>query len=302
MVPTRVTQKKTDQLIVIVEDEPVLREILTKHMKDAGLRVRSAVDGEAGYALIKEAKPDLVLLDMLLPKMTGEQVLEKLHTDGSMANLPVIVISNSGQPVDIEKAISFGIRDYIIKVNFDPTEVLCKVGEVLERDDILHTYCNEWNRSWDFTKGYQGSIVEDTHLKAQAMDQKKNILIIEDDPFLQSILVDKLKEAGFSTYSAKDTASAKERLDSDQISMVLLDLILPGVDGFAFLEQLKQPASPHRDIPVVILSNLGQASEIDRALKLGALDFIVKANVAPGEIVDKVKELHEGGQKKDKGR
>ena len=119
-------------MIVLVEDEKIMVSLLTKKLEGAGFEVKVAGDGAAGLALVKEAQPDLVLLDMLLPTLNGFGLLEKLVEEKLLPGLPVIIISNSGQPIEIERARKLGVRDYLIKVNFDPQELLVKVNHILK--------------------------------------------------------------------------------------------------------------------------------------------------------------------------
>ena len=126
---------KDTKIIVLIEDEQTLTNILKLRLEQAGYRVQAASNCEEGLALIQSAKPDLVLLDIMLPVLDGFGVLEKLHADAVTPKLPVIVISNSGQPVEVERVQKLGARDFLIKVNFDPDEVLEKVRKVLSKED-----------------------------------------------------------------------------------------------------------------------------------------------------------------------
>lgn len=120
------------------------------------------------------------------------------------------------------------------------------------------------------------------------------VFVIEDDPFIKGILHQKFELAGIRLMSASDGKSGldliKDILQKEPISLILLDIILPDIDGFLILKQLKENPIT-KEIPVAMLSNLGQSSEIDRAKLLGALDFIIKANVTPNEIIEKVRGL-----------
>lgn len=117
------------------------------------------------------------------------------------------------------------------------------------------------------------------------------ILIIEDDKFLRELIVRKLSaEKEFETVHAVDGESGLKVFKESKPDIVLLDLILPGIDGFEVLTKMKQdPAlSP---VPVIILSNLGQKDDVERGMKLGAIDYMVKAHFTPNEIVEKVKQI-----------
>ncbi len=118
----------------------------------------------------------------------------------------------------------------------------------------------------------------------------KKILIIEDDKFLRELIVKKLKDESYDLIEAADGEEGFEKIGKEHPDLVLLDLILPGMDGFEVLEKVKDDASLS-SVPVIILSNLGQREEVERGLKLGAVDYMIKAHFTPGEIVEKIKEI-----------
>ncbi|MDP3958136.1 MAG: response regulator, partial [bacterium] len=117
--------------ILIVEDEQILGDILLNKLYEEGYGAFWELDGEAGLAKMREVKPDLVLLDILMPKKDGYEVLEEMGKDPALKDIPVIVISNSGQPVEIERILKLGAKDYIVKAQFSPDEVLEKVEKYL---------------------------------------------------------------------------------------------------------------------------------------------------------------------------
>lgn len=116
----------------------------------------------------------------------------------------------------------------------------------------------------------------------------KTILIIEDDKFLRELIAQKLIKEGYEVSEAVDGEEGIKKVKDEKPTLVLLDLILPGIDGFEVLNRMKEdPAlSP---IPVIILSNLGQKEDVEKGLKLGAVDYLIKAHFTPGEIIEKIK-------------
>lgn len=120
--------------ILLIEDEQILSNLLKRKLEESGYDVTVAFDGEEGFAIMKKQTPDMILLDIVMPKMGGFEVMEKMNkTPGlNLKDLPVIVVSNSGQPVEIDRALELGIRDYLIKTQFDPQEVVDKVKKVLD--------------------------------------------------------------------------------------------------------------------------------------------------------------------------
>lgn len=116
------------------------------------------------------------------------------------------------------------------------------------------------------------------------------ILIIEDDRFLRELLVQRLLKEGYETQEAGDGQEGLKKAQEEKPDLILLDLILPQVDGFEVLRQIKENKETS-SIPVIIFSNLGQSEDIDRGLKLGAIDYLIKARFTPGEIVEKIKTI-----------
>ncbi|MBU4078267.1 response regulator [Patescibacteria group bacterium] len=113
--------------ILIVEDEELLLNLLKKKLEELNYKVLIAKDGITGLKAIQENELDLILLDVVMPKMGGFELLEKMGEDETIKKVPVIIISNSGQPVEIEKAKKLGVSDWLIKTEFDPQEVVDKV-------------------------------------------------------------------------------------------------------------------------------------------------------------------------------
>jgi len=113
--------------ILIIEDEEVISDLLEKKLTKEGYSVRVTKNGLDGLKAMKEKRPDLALLDIIMPKMGGFEVLEKMAQDKAIQDIPVIIISNSGQPVEIDRVIKMGAKDWLVKTEFDPQEVLEKV-------------------------------------------------------------------------------------------------------------------------------------------------------------------------------
>lgn len=115
--------------ILIVEDEEIILQLLEKKLIKEGYKVETAMDGEEGLKKLKKmkSKPDLVLLDIVMPKKGGFEVMEEMKKNPDLEKIPVIVISNSGQPVELDRAKRLGARDWLIKTEFDPKEVIEKI-------------------------------------------------------------------------------------------------------------------------------------------------------------------------------
>ncbi len=113
--------------ILIIEDEEILLELLQKKLIQEGYEVTIAKDGVEGLEKVKEQVPDVILLDIIMPKMGGFEVMKELQKEEKFSSIPIIIISNSGQPVELDLAQKLGARDWLIKTDFDPQEVIDKV-------------------------------------------------------------------------------------------------------------------------------------------------------------------------------
>lgn len=119
--------------IVVVEDDTFLLGIYKTKFEMDGFKVDIAENGELGLKEIMKKKPDVVLLDILLPKMDGFTVLQHMKEHDELKDIPVILLTNLGQKDDVEKGLEMGAADYLIKAHFKPSETLKKVREVLKR-------------------------------------------------------------------------------------------------------------------------------------------------------------------------
>ena len=117
--------------ILLIEDDEFIRSLLKDKFRSVGYAVKDAKDGKEGLAELKKEKPDIVLLDLLMPVMDGFEVLKQIRADKNFASLPVIILSNVDQKQDLDKAMELGATDYLIKVYNTPEEILEKVKKTI---------------------------------------------------------------------------------------------------------------------------------------------------------------------------
>jgi DNA-binding response OmpR family regulator len=117
--------------VLIVEDDQLIFSILSRELANAGYEVANAFDGEQAVDVTREQMPDLVLLDILLPRKNGFEVLQSLKADTELSKIPVVILSNLGQPEDIQKGRELGAIDYMVKVEFEPKQIVSKVRTLL---------------------------------------------------------------------------------------------------------------------------------------------------------------------------
>lgn len=257
--------------IAIIEDEDILRDVLAKKFAQEGFTVLQAADGVAGLELIQSHKLDVILLDIVMPKMNGFDVLKRLPVTPNMP--PILIISNSGQPVEIDRAMNLGARNYLVKAQNTPDQIVEKVKNVLN----IGTPAKRTTPS-----AVQPEALQDAN--------GARILLVEDDQFLRELMVTKLKREGFSVLAAVDGREGAAMIQSERPQLVLLDIILPGLDGFSVLQETRASSDPKvAATPVVLLSNLGQDSDVQKGRQLGATDYLIKANLTIDEIIKKIR-------------
>ncbi len=119
------------KLVLIAEDDAFLAGIYSSKFQSEGFKVEHAPDGEEALKIAQKSVPDIILLDILMPKMDGFEVLKHLKKDPKTKNIPVILLTNLGQKSDVEFGLKQGAVDYLIKAHFMPQETVDKVKKVL---------------------------------------------------------------------------------------------------------------------------------------------------------------------------
>ena len=117
--------------ILFIEDEMNLQKSLTSRLKDEGFEMISALDGEIGLRQAREKMPDLIILDLVLPKKDGFEALKELKSDAGLAPIPVIVLTNLEGSQDVERALSLGAFTYLVKANYSLDDMIEKIKQAL---------------------------------------------------------------------------------------------------------------------------------------------------------------------------
>ena len=126
-------EKEKTAKILVVEDEEILLTGLKEELESGGYTVQGASDGVEGLEKTKSFKPDLILLDLLMPKMDGMEMLQKLKADAETRDIPVVILTNLSDYEKISEALSLGAMDYLVKANYKLEDLLEKVRTVLAR-------------------------------------------------------------------------------------------------------------------------------------------------------------------------
>lgn len=246
------------KLIYLFEDEPTLAAILQAKLKTGGYEVAHAINGAQGLELIKRKAPDLLILNVRMPVMSGLDVLAVLRNNEQFKRLPVIVVSNSASEEEAKALKELGVQDYLIKTDFEPGELIRKVD----------AYFSE-----------QGGTSQ--------KEEEKSVLLVEDDAALREIVSRQLVRAGFKVSVATEGEEALKEIGKQRPHLILLDLLLPGMSGFELLKRLRENAST-KDTPVIILSNFAEKEDMELGKQYGVHDYLAKTSFFPEDIVGKV--------------
>ena len=117
---------------------------------------------------------------------------------------------------------------------------------------------------------------------------KKRILIVEDDSFVMDIYQTKLGQAGYEIVGAENGLEALKKMEQGTFDLVLLDIIMPYMDGLEVLKKIKAQEK-NKNLPIILLTNLSQKEEIDKGMGLGANDYLIKSHFTPSEVLEKIK-------------
>lgn len=119
--------------ILLVEDDPLLIDIYKKKLQGAGFEIKVAEEGEKAFRILaKEKIPDLLILDIVLPKVEGWEILKKIKQDSKFKKLKIIILSNLGQKEEVEKGLKLGADKYLIKAHYTPSEIIKEIEDILQ--------------------------------------------------------------------------------------------------------------------------------------------------------------------------
>jgi CheY-like chemotaxis protein len=242
--------------VLVVDDDPAQRDLLTRFLERQGFAVRSAADGQAGLALARATRPTAILLDVEMPRMDGWSMLHAVRSDPTLAETPVIMVS-----VLNEEGLghALGATDYVTKpVDWE------RLREIIGR---LRP------------PGSEGG----AHPPGP-------VLVVDDDADLRARLRTLLERGGLPVVEAADGQEALAAMDRHRPGLVLLDLTMPVMDGFAFLRALR--ARPdERDVPVVVLTARDVTAEERVSLERQADRVVIKGSVSLRELAKDLREL-----------
>lgn len=200
-------------VVLVIDDDPAARELMQRFLSKEGYRVICAAGGEEGLKLARKMRPDAITLDVMMPGLDGWAVLSNLKADPTLADIPVVMITMVD---DRNMGYALGATEYMVKP-VDRERLLA----------VLHRHLRE-----------AGS---------------RPVLVVEDDPMARDMMQQMLQREGWRVLTAENGRAGLEQLAQCRPELVLLDLMMPEMDGFAFIDALR--GRPEwREIPVVVVT------------------------------------------------
>lgn len=263
--------------IIIVEDDLMISEIYQKKFIDSGFEVLAATSGEQVLTLAKSNPVDVILLDLMMPKMDGFEVIEKLRKGGYDKNIKIIVSSNLSQREDREKATKLGADGFVAKSDYTPSELVAEVSRLL--------------RTYEQQKKNVEKFDEEGNLKSkEKSEDAKKILLIEDEEIFIEMFGEKLMQDGFDVISARNGAwGIKEAMNSN-FDLFIIDMIMPAMGGKEIIEKLKMDDKT-KNVPIIVMSASVEDSLADEIKEMGVSYFFAKTQITPSELSEKAQEL-----------
>ncbi|MDC0054845.1 response regulator [Pseudomonadota bacterium] len=239
-----------DNLVVLVDDDVAMHDLIKRTISKLNLTLLGATNSEKGMELIREVKPKLILLDVLMPGRDGWSLLKECKTDKDLKNIPVIMISQLNQS---NLASSLGANDYLTKP-IDRTHFINTLKRILGTDT-----------------------------------QNQKVLVIDDDKDVRELLSRLLKDAGYRPIDARDGKEGLERT-KDEPALIILDLEMPRMDGFEFLDNYIKDVPEEKRAPVLVFSGKDLTDVQEDLLKERVIGLVKKDDVS----MDKLSQMIQG--------
>jgi len=237
--------------ILVVDDEPMNRDVLSRRLEREGYVVAVAESGSKALEKMSIERFDLVLLDIMMPGMDGHEVLAAMKADSSLKDTPVIMVTAIADKNTAVKCLQAGASDYLVKP-FNMGLAKSRIHRCLAAS----------------------AQVIDIDINSGASRQA-HILVVDDDPSNREILEDRIKKIGYKVDCAENGVEALKLLLDQRYDLVLLDIVMPEMDGAGLLQQMKMDRKL-KHVPVIMISAIDDVKTIFEYLDKGATDYISK--------------------------
>jgi DNA-binding response OmpR family regulator len=267
--------------ILIVDDEPENLELLEGILAPTGHLIRKAEGGREALQAVEEELPELILLDLMMPRVSGFEVCEMLRSHQRTARIPIIIVTGFDQFGTKERVLAIGADDYLTKP-INPGDVQARVDAMLKvrhlRQDLDRTlaYLHELEiASYTHRRRVLAKMIVGPMPSVQETGggATPTILLMDDEEIARQFYGDLLVQHGFRVVAAAGGQEALEAALRHPLDAGLLDLMMPDVSGLNVLEELRRLVP---DLPIIIITAYPSPQAAITAFKLGAFDFIVK--------------------------
>lgn len=252
----------------------MISEIYQKKFTDSGFQVFTAASGEQTLSIAKKEKIDMILLDLIMPKMNGFEVIENLRGGSYDPNIKIIVFSNLSATEDREKAMKMGANGFITKSEFTPSDLVKEIGRRLGQYQ---------EQEKNFSR-------ENGTAPAAPPSGGKKILMIEDEEIFIEMFGEKLKQEGYDVSFARNGAWGIKEALKNNFDLFVIDMIMPAMTGEEMVTKLKMEDAT-KDVPIILLSASVEDEVVKRVEALGTQAFFSKTKITPTELSNKISEL-----------
>ena len=243
--------------IFIIEDDEIVAQVYQDKLQDEGYDVEVAHDGESGYLRLRAFQPDLLLLDMMVPKLAGVDILRMLRGTAAFKGLPIIAFSWSDEV--LEDAKRLGATRVLSKVGYMPNQIVARITEVIAA-----------------VRKVGESEAQFLHTLAEWVPPAGRVLVVEDDPIMTQLVKDVMEEEGYKVVSAQDGGQAFRILEKDnQFVAGIFDVKMPSIQGTDLLRYM-QTEKRLMGIPVLVMTSEQSAAIQSESLSAGAAIFLPK--------------------------
>jgi DNA-binding response OmpR family regulator len=265
--------------LLVVDDEAANRELLDAILTDEGYEVITASDGASALAEVEKCLPDLILLDLLMPGMSGLDVCQRLKQGPATARIPVIIVTAIGKIATKEAVLTGGADDFVTKP-FQPDDLrarvhaMLKVRQIRQELDRTLAYLRELELARRAPRiGHARQASREIAPDRTAGPTRIPILLVDDDVMIREFYGDLLTEHGFHVFATSQGSEGLALAASEHVETMILDIVMPEMSGLEVLEMLRWQDP---DLPAIMLTAHATSQNAIAALKLGAFDFIVK--------------------------
>jgi two-component system cell cycle response regulator len=268
--------------ILIVDDDPKNVKLMCGMLNREDYELWTAADGPSALERVQESPLDLILLDVMMPGMDGYEVTRRLKAGVETKAIPIILITALDGPEDRARGLEAGAEEFLTKP-VNPVEIEARIQSMLKlkryRDQLAIRACSE-----DQTCSDVAAVAP-----PRPADNQQRILIVEDDPKDLKLLQSHLNSSEYTTDFVRNGSDAIEAISRQHFDLILLDILLPGMDGFEICRRIKQ-MDDARDTQVVLITCLNDMENKIRGVELGADDYLIKP-IEPRELQARVKVL-----------